>query len=108
MPRYLLIESRDPFDSGGFAQRCDLAAALIADGAEVMVYLVENAVLAVRRGADLAELAQLARLGVPVVADEFALHERGIAAAELARTVKSVPLDTLLNELGSGARALWN
>jgi len=108
MSRYLLIESRDPFESNGFALRCELAAALVADGAEVAVFLVENGVLAARRTADLGELAQLARLRVPVLADEFALRERGITADELATNVKSASLDALVTELGNGAKALWN
>ena len=49
MARYLLIESRDPFDSNdtGFCQ--DLAKQL-AGGNEVTVFLVQNGVLPARAG----------------------------------------------------------
>ena len=108
MPSYLLIESRDPFESRGFGQRCELAAALATDGAAVTLFLVENGVLAARSAAAVRELDRLGRSGVSVLADEFALRERGIAVAELAGHVKSARLDELVKQLGTGAKAIWN
>jgi len=108
MTSYLVVESRDPFESHGFARRCELAAALRADGASVTVFLVENGVIAARGSARLRELDQLARSGVAVVADEFSLRERGIAAAELAATVKPVALDAVVEQMVQGVRVLWN
>jgi sulfur relay (sulfurtransferase) complex TusBCD TusD component (DsrE family) len=108
MPGYLLIESRDPFEGKGFSQRLELAAALIAQDAPVTFFLVENGVLAARRAARVHELEKLARSGVAVLADEFALRERGIPAAELAGHIRSATLDLLVERLGAGAVALWN
>jgi intracellular sulfur oxidation DsrE/DsrF family protein len=108
MTSYLVVESRDPFESLGFARRCELAAALRADGARVTVFLVENGVIAARGSARLRELDQLARSGVAVVADEFSLRERGIAAAELAATVKPVALDAVVEQMVQGVKVLWN
>ena len=108
MPDYVLIESRDPFELKGFSQRCDLALALVRDGATVTLFLVENGVLAARGAARVRELEKLGRSGVPVLADEFALRERGIAAAELATDVKCASLDVLVERLGAGAKAIWN
>jgi sulfur relay (sulfurtransferase) complex TusBCD TusD component (DsrE family) len=108
MPKYLLIETRDPFASKGFAQHCELAAALVSDGADVTLFLVENGVLAARRAARGLELEKLVRLGVLVLADEFALRERGITDSELAEHVKGAPLDALVERLGAGAKAIWN
>ena len=108
MPNYLLIQSRDPFESRSFAQHCDLALTLRADGAGVTILLVENGVLAVRRAAELGELGRLSKAGVRLLVDEFALRERGIASAELAPAVEAVRLDACISELARGARALWN
>jgi intracellular sulfur oxidation DsrE/DsrF family protein len=107
MPDYLLIESRDPFESRSFAQRCDLALTLRADGAHVTILMVENGVLGLRRAAKLRELEPLSKAGVRLLVDDFALRERGIASAELAPAVEGVSLDACISELTRGARALW-
>jgi hypothetical protein len=106
MTGYLLVESRDPFESKGFSQRCDLALTLLAEGGGVTLFLVENAVLGARPGAKTPGLEKLARAGVRVLADEFALRERGIA--EVAPSIAPTGIDTLVGELASGAKALWN
>jgi len=108
MTSYLVVESRDPFESHGFARRCELAAALKADGATVTVFLVENGVIAARGSARLRELDQLARSGVAVIADEFSLRERGIAVPDLAATVKAVPLEAVVEQMTQGVKVLWN
>ncbi|HZF16856.1 MAG TPA: hypothetical protein VE046_13030 [Steroidobacteraceae bacterium] len=108
MASYLLIESRDPFESRGFAQRSELATALAADGAAVTIFLLENAVLASRSAARVRELDKFAKAGVRVLADEFSLRERGIGSEQIAATVKAVPIGTLVEELVAGAKAIWN
>ena len=108
MTRYLLIESRDPCRSQAFGLRCELAAALRSDGAEVTLFLVENAVLGVRAAARTPDLERLAKQGVLLLADEFALRERGIAAGEIAPAVKPASLAVLAELLVAGARATWN
>ena len=59
MPGYLLIESRDPFESTGAARTCELAIQLRAAGHDVALFLVQNGVLAVRSGARRGELGVL-------------------------------------------------
>ena len=108
MANYLLIESRDPFESKGFAQRSELASLLIADGSGVTIFLVENGVLAARASAKLRELDKLAKSGVEILADEFALKERGIAAGDIASAVKPSKVDALISRLAAGAKAIWN
>ena len=106
MPGYLLIESRDPFESKGFSQRCEMALTLLGESAGVTVFLVENAVLGARAGAKAPGLEKLAKAGVRLFADEFSLRERGIG--ELAPHVTSAGLDALIGELNGGAKAMWN
>jgi len=106
MSKYLLIESRDPFEAKCFSQRCELALTLLAESTGVTVFLVENAVLGARAGAKAPGLEKLARAGVSVMADEFALRERGIN--DLAPHVQAAPLDSLVGALAGGAKTLWN
>ena len=54
MAKYLLIESRDPFDSGDVGEFYELAAGLAQDGNEVTFFLVQNGVLPAARSSRIA------------------------------------------------------
>ena len=108
MPKYLLIESRDPFDSNDTGFCGDLARQLAAAKNDVTVFLVQNGVLPARAGAKAGSLTQLAGSGVTVLADSFSLQERGIDAGRLANGVKAAPLDTVLDALADGAQVIWH
>jgi predicted peroxiredoxin len=108
MPKYLLIESRDPFDSNDTGFCADLAAQLAAAKNDVTVFLVQNGVLPARAGAKAGGLMQLTAAGVTVLADSFSLKERGIDAGRLASGVKAAPLDTVLDALAEGAQVIWH
>jgi len=103
-PNYLFIQSSGAGPHDDFAGT--LAAALAHDGARVTLLLVQNGALAARRGARAPQLDALTAAGVPVLADEFALRERGIA--EVAPNIAPTGIDTLVGALASGAKALWN
>ena len=108
MARYLLIESRDPFDSNDVRFCFDLAQQLAAARHEVTLFLVQNGVLPARPGAHSGDLARLAGAGVRVLADNFSLRERGIDAGRLASGVAAAPLDTVLDALAEGAKVIWH
>ena len=95
--RYVLIESRDPFDSADTAFVTDTAAALRARGRAVTVYLVQNAVFATRAGARGSNVPRLTQAGVTVLADDFSLRERGIEAGEIASGVREASIDSLVD-----------
>ena len=80
MAKYLLTESRDPFDNNVVARQYELAINLVKEGNEVTLFLVQNGVLPARPGTHSALLTSTARLGVEVLADDFSLRERGIDA----------------------------
>jgi sulfur relay (sulfurtransferase) complex TusBCD TusD component (DsrE family) len=104
----LLIASRDPYTHVA-ARRCyELAAQLADEGRRVTLFLVQNGVLPARPGAGSRELADLARLGVRVLADEFSLRERGISATALATGVAPASLEIVIEALEHGAQALWH
>lgn len=108
MNRYLLIESLDPFESSDVAQYQGLAASLARAGDQVTLFLVQNGVLAARRGARSGALTELAEQRVEVLADEFSLRERGIPASRLAPGVGTAPLDVVIDRLADGWKTLWH
>lgn len=108
MAKYLLIESRDPFDAGDVENYYDLAAGLAKDGNTVTLFLVQNGVLPARPSARSKALSALAAAGVQILADEFSLRERGIPAGRLVAGVKPAPLDVVIDQLSEGRKALWH
>ena len=108
MTRYLLIESRDPFDSSDVRFCCDLAQQLVAAKNEVTLFLVQNGVLPARAGARSDDLTRLAGAGVRVLADSFSLRERGIDESRLAAGVAAAPLDVVMDALADGAKVIWH
>jgi predicted peroxiredoxin len=107
MAKYLLIESRDPFEVNDVLYYYDLAAALAQEG-DVTLFLVQNGVLPARRSAHSQRLSELAKGGVRVLADEFSLRERGIRAERLAKGVTPAGLDVMIDQLAEGRKALWH
>jgi sulfur relay (sulfurtransferase) complex TusBCD TusD component (DsrE family) len=108
MAKYLLIESRDPYDSNDTQHFYDLAQGLRKDGNDVTLFLVQNGVLPARRGAKAPALEAVAKAGVEVLADDFSLRERGIAAGALAPGVRAAPIDVVVDQLEEGRKALWH
>jgi sulfur relay (sulfurtransferase) complex TusBCD TusD component (DsrE family) len=108
MADYILIESRDPFDSAEAGRFLDLAEGLAKEGSEVALFLVQNAVLAARHGAQSAALAALAANGVKVLADSFSLQERGISPNRLLAGIAVAPLSAVIDYMAGGRRALWH
>ena len=106
MSEYLLIESRDPFESNDVGYYYELARELAKGGNEVTLFLVQNGVLSARPSSYSAALAVLARSGVTVLADNFSLQERGIA--RLAEGVTAAPIDVVVDHLAAGHKTLWH
>ncbi|MFQ6016953.1 MAG: DsrE family protein [Kiloniellaceae bacterium] len=108
MGQYLLIESRDPFDSNDVANFYELASGLAKEGNQVTLFLVQNGVLPARQSSRSAALADLASDGVEVLADAFSLQERGISSNRLASGVKPAALDIVVDQLADGRKAIWH
>jgi len=108
MARYLLIESRDPFDSNDAEWFYGLAAGLRKEGNEVTLFLVQNGVLPARRSSRSAALTGLSKAGVQVLADDFSLRERGIGSGALCEGVSPAPIDVVVDQLEEGRKAIWH
>jgi len=107
--QYVFIESRDPFESTDTAFVADTASALRAGGRSVTVFLVQNGVLATRAAARGTQVHRLVASGVTVLADDFALRERGIEASELSDGVRSASIETLVDLIvRPDTKTLWH
>src|SRR5437588_562438 len=108
MAKYVLIESRDAFDSNDVEFCYDLAGRLAAQGEKVTLFLVENGVLCARVSAKSDRLSTLAKAGIEILADAFALRERGVATDRLAAGVRPAPLDVIIDRMASGSKTIWH
>ena len=106
MAQYLLIESRDPFESNEVAYYYELSSTLADVGNDVTLFLVQNGVLAARPSTHSAALSALARRGVKVLADGFSLKERGIS--KLVEGITVCPIDVVVDHLAAGHKTLWH
>lgn len=108
MTDYFLIESSDPYERADVQAHCELALGLARAGHRVRVFLVQNGVLPARRGAARNGLGALLRAGIPVLADEQSLRERGIRPDALADGINPAPLDLVVDALAAGSRTIWH
>lgn len=110
MGRYLLIESRDPFESGDVRYFCLMAKDLASNGNQVAVFLVQNGVFMARQGLNPNPLSEALGNGkVEVLADEFCLRERAIQPSALAHGVKVSDVGHLVDLLTQdGVKAVWH
>jgi sulfur relay (sulfurtransferase) complex TusBCD TusD component (DsrE family) len=107
---YLVIESQDPFEFRDVEEGYRLVADLAARGGPVTLFLLQNGVLAARQGARAGQFAALFTTpGVTVLADTFALQERGIPPTALVPGVRPADMDTLVELLmADGQKAIWH
>jgi len=106
MAKYLFIESRDPFSSHDVGYYYDLARGLNEAGNRVTLFLVQNGVLAVRPSAKTTQLRELIGSGIEILADEFALKERGIAV--ILDGVQKASIEIVADHLEAGSKTLWH
>lgn len=107
MTEYVLIESRDPFESRDTQFVEQTAIAIKERGHPVTVFLVQNGVLAARKNA--GRLRLLTDAGVVLLADDFSLRERGIKAEELAQGIQESGIDKLVDAIArANTKAIWH
>jgi sulfur relay (sulfurtransferase) complex TusBCD TusD component (DsrE family) len=109
MANYLIIASRDPFESVEAARSHEMAGTLAELGNAVTVYLVQNGVFAARRDAVSAPAMGALAGRATVLADSFSMQERGIEADELMLGVAVSGVDELVELLAAdGCVGWWN
>ena len=108
MAKYLLVESRDPFETDDVRHFYDLPASLARAANRVTLYLTDGGVLAARAGQHTFWLAALIRIGVEILADARSLRERGIPLHALAAGVTVTVADSGVDRLAEGRTTLWH
>ena len=108
MGQYLLIESRDPFDTNDVAYSYDLAHGLVKDGHHVTLFLVQNGVLPARKSGKSQPLAELGQAGGRILADDFSLRERGITRDRMVKGVEPANLEIVVDRLAEGVKTIWH
>ncbi len=93
MAKYLFVESRDPFEFTDVRQTWDLAADLAKKGNDVAMFLVQNGVLATRKGAKVSTMNDLS--DVRVFADDLSFEERAIGLGSVRDGVTVTGIDKL-------------
>ena len=108
MSKYLIIESRDPYESRDAQYVYDLASALKRNGSEVTIFLVQNGVIPTRRNAETCGLSYVIKAGVTVLADDFSLRERAIGKDDLMDGVRAESLSFMVDALEQGTKTIWH
>lgn len=108
MAKYLLIESRDPFDSADSESFTQLVQGIAARGNETVLFLVQNGVLPTRKGSKHSDrISQLLKGKIKVLADSFAVKERAIG--KLVEGVETANMDQFVKLLmESGTKTIWH
>lgn len=107
MSKYLLIESRDPFETREVTNDYRLATDLDRHGNDTTLFLVQNGVMPARKGAMRNGLHTLINSGVKVICDEFSLRERGIYSDALTDGIEIGPLDIVIEHLANNSKTVW-
>lgn len=109
MAKYLFIESQDPLEDRGAEEYLGFALELARQQHPVTVFLVENAALAARKGAQLPVRDALREAGATLKVDEFALSERGIGVERLAPGLQAGTVDQLVELVADpDTKAIWH
>ncbi len=106
MSKYVMIQSKSPWESGDLGHFYALARELGQGENEVTLFLVQNGVMAARSGATDVGLDELLGGKVRVLADDFSLRERAIET--LRSGVRASAIDEVVDLLAGGAKALWH
>jgi predicted peroxiredoxin len=108
LSRYLLIESRDPWEAGESRYFYDLATDLASKGHDVVLFLIQNGVLGVRKGSSSSLVQKAVDARVKVLLDDFSLRERGIDDGERTGGTTLSNVETLVDLLAEGRKAMWH
>lgn len=103
----MIIETRDPLQIRDCEWSADLLVRMRQAGSQCAMMLTENGVLGARALARTAFLPRLIDGGITVLADRFALAERGINESDLAPGVACTDLGAVVDRLEAGAAVIW-
>ncbi|HEX9756409.1 MAG TPA: DsrH/TusB family sulfur metabolism protein [Nitrospiria bacterium] len=107
MARYLIVDSRDlqEYSSGRYIQ--NLAGKLQGKGNDVTLFLIENGVLAARKGNEFGKgLTDLTKQGAKVFAEDVSCKARGIS--DMGDGISQANMDQLADLIIEGSdKVIW-
>ncbi|MFY9268805.1 MAG: DsrE family protein [Candidatus Manganitrophaceae bacterium] len=107
MPHYLIVDSRDltEYTNGRYIQK--VASKLKEEGNDVTLFLIENGVIAARKGSEIGKnLTTLSQGGTKVLVDDISCKARGVA--QLAEGVAESTVDQLADLIAEGSdKVIW-
>ena len=103
----MIVETRDPMVLRDVEWTAGLLATMRQAGRSCTLMMTENAVLGARGSACPLALSRLSHEGVEIVADGFALAERGIPEGELAAGISAADLNVVIDRLVAGDTVIW-
>lgn len=108
MTHYVILESRDPYDSADWQKMQDILVELKKNGNDVTLFLLQNGVLPIRQGTAFeSHFNDLKSLGINILADLFALQERGINST--VSSVEKSSIDRLVElSLIPNTKTIWH
>lgn len=108
MYHYIVIESRDPSESTDTGAFTEIVKGLSAQGERITVFLVQNGVMPARSGSTFQHhLKRVLHANVTILADRYALQERGIT--EVNEGIEPTDIDHLVDLLmGPHTKVFWH
>lgn len=108
MTRFFFIQSREPITDSRANADYKLIHNLASAGHEVTVMLVQNAVIAARRGSIATSFDALCDGKARMLADPFSLAQRQIAHDELKNGIEPAALDAVVKAMLAGHKVIWH
>jgi predicted peroxiredoxin len=110
MSKYLMIESRDPFESRESEYFLEMVGRIAETGDQVTLFFIQNGVLALRKGSLFTgKVRELANRNVRIHADLFSLEERAIQEKDRIEQMKLSNLEEILALLFEpGTKTIWH
>lgn len=109
MNSYLLIETRDHFESLGVNQSYQLAVDLKNKKNDVKLFILQNAVFSFRTNIAIYEpIENIIKKDIPIFIDEFSIKERGIDRKNLRKEIVVSSIDVILDHLVNKSKVIWH
>ena len=107
MAQYLIVNSRDLQEYSGGQYIQNLAGQLQQKGNDITLFLIENGVLAARKGNEVGKnLTNLTKQGMKILAEDVACKARGIT--EVGEGITQANIDQLADLIIEGdTKIIW-
>lgn len=107
MRDYLFIQSQDHFYDARTRAQYEMAIALAETQQNVSILLVQNAVLAARRGTQNTMFDTLGAYRVKLYADELSLQQREIQPDDIHAGINPANIKLVIDAMLNGDKVVW-